>query len=166
MSKPKLIVFIGKPGSGKTTLIKKVYPGCHIVDVLPFVLAYEIDGALPEDRNLDGYKDMYKHLMELDKEKIILELGTNHPEYNVEQLKSLQEKYQVIILLCEASIETCRQRINSREREMDPETVERRLQRDFPNLYLQLLKGTSLPYVVVDMEKSLDDNVNFVSSKI
>ena len=62
MSKKKLLVFIGKPGSGKTTLIQKIFPDQKIVDVLPFVLAYKVGGILPEEKTIEGYRDMYKYL--------------------------------------------------------------------------------------------------------
>jgi len=157
MPLPKLFVFLGKPGVGKTTLIQAALPTCRRVDVRPFVRSYEIGGVVPEEKTLAGYQDMYRYVGGLNEPVVVLELGTNHPEFNVQQLLQLQQKRDIHLFLCTASVETCRQRMNGRNFQDDAEAMERRLLRDFPNTYLQLLHQTSLHYHLIDLEQPLEE---------
>ena len=53
----KLYVFIGKPGSGKSTLIKYVFSGTvPYLDVAPFVKQQVVDGLVPEKQTINGYR--------------------------------------------------------------------------------------------------------------
>jgi len=166
MQKKKLVVFFGKPGAGKTTLISETFPDTKVVDVKSFVLAYKQSNILPEEKTLDGYKDMYKALADIEDDLIVLELGTNHEVYNIEQLQSLAPKRQIYIFLCTASVETLRQRIQTRDEHFDPEALERRLQRNFPGLYITLLEEAGMRYVLLDMEQPWTDNLILVHQRL
>ncbi|MBU0707372.1 AAA family ATPase [Patescibacteria group bacterium] len=155
MQKNTLVVFVGKPGVGKTTLIKRVFPDKKLIDVLPYVYAYKVNGHVPEERTLDGYKDMYKDLLKMSEPLVILELGSNHPEFNVQQLSNLQKDFQIKIYICTAEIDTLRQRVIGRNRGDDMEAMELRLQRKFPQEHIKKLEKTDLEYDVLDMEKPL-----------
>lgn len=162
MPLPRLFVFFGKPGVGKTTLIQAALPTYRRVDVRPFVRAYGVSGVMPEEKTLIGYQDMYRYLGGLNEQVVVLELGTNHPEFNVQQLVQLQPKRDIHLFLCTASVETCRQRMRGRIFRDDAEAMERRLQRDFPNAYLQLLRQTSLHYHLIDLEQPLEQTNRIV----
>jgi len=162
--KKRLFVFIGKPGVGKTTLMRKLFLGDQIVNVLPYVKAYEIDGKVPEGKTLDGYKDMYKALQKIEKDLLVVEFGANHEEFNVKELEKLSAKYDITIFLCDAPVNICRERARKREREFDEKALEKRLQKDFPNIYLQALKNSELKYEVLNMEKDIEENVNYLKT--
>lgn len=166
MQKKKLVVFFGKPGVGKSTLIEETFPENKVVDVKPFVLAYKENDALPEEKTIDGYKDMYKALTGTEDDLIVLELGTNHEAYNIEQLQIMASECQLFIFLCTASVETLRQRIQSRDEKIDFEALERRLQRDFPGEYIKLLEEAGLLYVLLDMEQPWTDNLILVHQRL
>ncbi|MFA5106934.1 MAG: hypothetical protein WC497_01245 [Patescibacteria group bacterium] len=155
MSVKKLLVFIGKPGAGKTTLINQAFPDKKIIDVLPFVMSFKVAGKVPEEKTIIGYRNMYRHLQKLDDDFVILELGTNHADFNVAELKKISQLFPVQIYLCVASNQTLRERIQSRNRGDDMEAMERRLQRVFPDDHITLLERAGLSYTVLDMEKPL-----------
>ncbi|MDD5566865.1 MAG: AAA family ATPase [Patescibacteria group bacterium] len=155
MPDKRLLVFIGKPGVGKTTLINKVFPDQKIIDVQPYVWSYKVNGRVPEEKTLIAYQDMYRHLEALNDALVILELGTNHAEFNTKELKKLSQQFEVRVYLCTASVETCRARIKIRARGDDMEAMERRLQRDFPDEHIKLLESMGMGYITLDMEKSI-----------
>lgn len=163
MAKNIMFVFIGKPGAGKTTLIKKFRPNAHIIDVLSFVKTYEINGMIPEEKTLLAYNDMYNSFDIIKDKTILLELGTNYPELNIAQLEKMQNKYKVVIYLCNASVETCRKRANTRGRQIDTEALERRLNRNFPLSHLKLLENNSLKYIMLNMETTLEENIKIIN---
>ena len=165
--RPSLIVFIGKPGVGKSTIIQRVFPKTTCVDVMPFVKKYEIDGIVPEEKTILGYQEMYQSLssqFEREDQFLILELGTNHPELNIQELVKISEKASLCVFLCIASIDVCRTRSRERGRAFDMDALERRLQRSFPESHLALLKDSSINYRRLDMELPLEDNVEIVNS--
>ena len=162
--KNKLFVFVGKPGVGKTTLINKVFSSAKLIDVMPYVKAYEVDGKVPEEKTLDGYRDMYDVIDNLDDEIVILELGTNHEKFNIKKLERLLSKFEISIFICNASIDTCRNRVKNRKREFDNQALEKRLQKNFPNIYLRALKNSKLKYEVLDMERDVEENKELIKN--
>lgn len=159
MEKDKLLVFAGKPGAGKTTIIKKLFPKDLIIDVLPFVKAFRIGKKVPEEKTIIAYQNMYRYLASIKKPKIILEIGTNHPELNISELKKLQNNYNIKIFLCDASRKNCYQRALQRGMRHSTQAFERRMKRDFPNIFIDLLDQYSIPYEIVDMNKSLEETI-------
>ena len=163
----RLNVFIGKPGSGKTSIIKKLFPNKTAVDVYPFVIALHDGVEVTDQAALEGYDAMYKHLLELDEQEVILELGTNHPELNVSEVKKLTKTYFVSVFLLEADKDTCRSRVHSRGLEMWSEKgLERRLERDFPNSYISLLEENEIHYHVIDTNVEFSKTTSEVVSII
>lgn len=158
-------VFIGKPGSGKSTLIKQVFSdNVPHLDVAPFVKAHAVDGFIPEEKTFNGYCSLYDYCKTIITEKpsVILELGTNHAAFNIQQLCSLQEKHKIIVFLCHARVETCFQRVMRRGDYIDPEALQRRMQRDFPNAHIALLQESQIPYQLIDTEHSLDRSIKII----
>ncbi len=166
MQKKKLVIFFGKPGAGKSTLITETFLDNKVVDVKPFVLAYKKNDVLPEEKTLNGYKDMYKALTDMEDDLIVVELGTNHEAYNIERLQDLASERQIFIFLCTASVETLRQRIQLRDEKINPEALERRLERDFPGQYITLLEEAGMHYVLLDMEQPWTDNLILVHQRL
>ncbi len=155
----KLVVFAGRIGAGKTTLINAAFPDEVKVDVFPFINAYKVNGKIPEEKTLQGYQDMYNHLGTLTAPTVILELGTNHPEFNAEQLAVLKKRFTVQAIFCIASIETCWERIKARGGWYDPEGIERRFKKDFPAIYAKPFEKLGIPYTTLDMERPLEEIV-------
>jgi hypothetical protein len=108
--KNKLFVFAGKPGVGKTTVIKSLFPDEKIIDILPFVMQFQIDGDVPEEKTFLGYQAMYQHIAQHGDDLNVVEIGTNYPVLNISELQKLNQKYQVKIFLCDAAKETLRAR--------------------------------------------------------
>jgi len=150
MSKPKIYVFIGKPGVGKTTLIKKVLPNIKYIDVKSYIVPHVINDKWPEEKTLDCYKKMYEDINQVN-EDLILEIGTNHAEFNVSQLERLQKMFQVVVILCILSIEENRKRYIERDEVFDLPAFEKRLKKKFPELHLPLIVKSKLPYFLLEM---------------
>ncbi|MDD2807272.1 MAG: hypothetical protein PHW95_01980 [Patescibacteria group bacterium] len=156
VTKRKLIVFIGKPGVGKTTLIKAVFPDQIFIDVLPFIEKFRLpDASIPEEKTIIAYENMYRYLERVDSDFVVLELGTNHPEFNINQLKKLQTLYDLKIFLCLASVLTCWERARARGMRHTTEAFQARMARDFPASHEKLLHAAGLNYQLVDMEQPL-----------
>lgn len=166
MVKNKLVVFIGKPGVGKTTLIKKIILNYKFIDVFPFIRSFEVNGVVPEEKTLTAYEKMYQYIDRTKNENIVLEIGTNHPELNVTNLEKLQKQYNVYLFLCQASNEICRQRANQRGIEFNIDALNRRLARDFPKSHLDFIKKTNLSYTILNMEEPIEKNINIINQQI
>ena len=153
----KLLVFIGKPGVGKSTLIKNAFPKHNPVDVLPFIYEFRNpDGSTREDKLIISYQKMYEHLNSIKDEFILLEIGTGFPEFNVSALKKLELNYDLKIYLCTATEETHWKRANERGMRHSTEAFKLRMQRDFPGTHKELLEKSLLPYSILDMEQPLE----------
>lgn len=166
MQEKKLIVFFGKPGAGKTTIIQEKFAGEKVVDVKTYVVAYRKDGTVPEEKTLDAYHDMYDYVRTLDDDTVVLELGTNHAEYNIQQLKVLQSVRRVALFLCNASDETLRERLQNSVSHEDMEKMYVRLERVFPDEHIKLLEAAGMEYVLLDMEQPWTDNVILISQRL
>ena len=166
VNKNQLLVFIGKPGVGKTTLLKELYPDSRIIDVKTFVLAYEKDGQVPEEKTEQAYHDMYSRISDQTDDFLVLEMGTNHPNVNVDELKKLSTNWNIFIYICIASVDTLKKRIIARPEDNDMAAMERRLHRDFPATHLSLLERANLSYFILDMEQPMTDNIILVKQSI
>lgn len=156
--KRKLIVLVGKPGAGKTTLIETAFPGEKFVDVLPYIERFRLpDGSVPEDKTITAYEKMYQDMARIDNDLVILELGTNHPEFNIKKLEKLKQTYEIIVYLCLASVETCWTRARERGMRHTTESFELRMKRNFPATHQKLLDDVSLNYKLIDMERPLSE---------
>ncbi len=166
MNTKKLVVFFGKPGAGKTTLIGETFPDANVVDVKAFVRKYRVDGTVPEEKTLQGYQDMYEHIAGLDDDLIILELGANHEKFNVQELLKSQDKRELYLFLCNASLETLKERLQNRSDQDDMEKMLKRLERDFPGEYIRLFEKAGMQYILLDMEQPWTDNLILVQQRL
>jgi dephospho-CoA kinase len=166
MARNRLIVFIGKPGACKSTLIANIFSSYKFVDVLPFVKFFETNGVIPEEKTLIAYHKMYQSIDKIKDQNVVLEIGTNYPELNVSNLEKLQQEYDIFLFLCEASKETCRARVDQRVGDFNPEALDRRLARDFPKSHLAILKKADLSYTILNMEEPMENNIKIIKNKI
>lgn len=158
MKKNRLIVFIGKPGAGKSTLIDSLFSGYEIVDVLPYVMKHKEKGKDPEARTIHAYWEMYEHIKsQKSEENLVLELGTNHPELNIVELEKLKGKFNIKIFLCDAPKHVCRERAEKRGRKFDKKALTLRIERDFPNSHVKLLQEKSIKYDILDMTRLIKE---------
>lgn len=159
----KLLVFIGKPGVGKSTLIKNAFPKHIPVDVLTFIYEFRNpDGSTQEDKLIISYQKMYEHLNSIKDDFILLEIGTGFPEFNTSTLKSIEKEYNLTIYLCTASEATHWERANLRGMRHSTEAFKLRMQRDFPGEHKLLLDKLLLNYSILDMEQPLDKLVKIL----
>lgn len=160
MTKRRLIVFAGKPGAGKSSIIKKISNGYRVVDVWDFHRPNLGSGGVPpKGKNILGYQAMYQHLATLHEPRIILELGTSNSDLNVRELSTLLPTYEIDILLCVASENTCLLRLKERGFLFDPETVPGRkeqMAKDFPNTFISELKQSPLRHHIISTEGDID----------
>lgn len=162
LDRRSLIVFAGKMGVGKTTLIRAAFPDAVHVDVYPFVHAYGQGHAIPEDKTILGYRDMYHYVAGLTVPVVTVELGTNHPELNARNIRELSTHYVLQVFFCMASEATCRARLAIRGRPYDSDdarAIDVRMRKDFPRIYEEAFKKVGVAYILLDMEKSLEENV-------
>jgi broad-specificity NMP kinase len=156
-SKNRLLVLAGKPGVGKSSIIKKIGAGWTVIDVWHFLVPLIESGEVPpEEKNIIAYTSLYEYLTALDTPRVILELGTNYPELNASSLVELSTRYEIDILLCHTSIDICRERLQGRGYRTQGEGIERRLQRDFPNTFLEHLRDTGLRHHLIDTSRAIE----------
>jgi guanylate kinase len=156
-SKNRLLVLAGKPGVGKSSIIQRISDGWTTIDVWHFLVPLIESGEVPpEEKNIIAYQLLYEYLTALNLPRVILELGTNYPELNVSALAELQDRYEIDVLLCHASIDTCRKRLQGRGYRTQGEGIERRLQRDFPNTFLTHICQTPLRHHLIDTSRTIE----------
>lgn len=161
----RLIVFIGKPGVGKTTLIESVFSDSAKIDVMHFVKKYEQNGIVSEEKTILGYQEMYKHLEQLkSNQDIVLELGTNHAGLNIKKLLSLSQSFSILIFLCVAPIDVCRDRAINRDRYFQQDALEKRLLRNFPESHKELLNHRELQSIELNTSQNIPSNISKIKS--
>ncbi len=164
--KKKLIVFAGKPGVGKTTIIGRLFPEKKIIDVFTFIEPFVIDGNTSQEKSMVAYQNMYHHLETIDEVEVILEIGTNYPELNILNLERLLISYDIKMFLCDLDKETCYQRAIERGMRHCPEAFAERMNRDFPNTFIKPLSQTSIIYEIVSMHDSLPETIEKIRQLI
>lgn len=154
----KLYVFIGKPGCGKTTILKSL--GVKYYDVLHHIKRYfNHDGRMDEANTIKAYQDLFKELREVQEEKVFLELGTNHAEFVMKNLQELSSSagYSVLLFFCLLSNQECLTRNKIGNNPMPEDALMRRIARIFPEEHLQFIQD--MKYYELDMSRMIEENV-------
>jgi len=166
----KILVFVGRPGAGKSFLINKFldkYPYFESVDVFHYIkLIKEKMGNVPEELTIGAYEQMYQDFNFMEKD-IILELGTNHPEFNLKKLAGLTRSHQVTLLLCLLDIEVCRNRCLARGQNDSAlifvgQSLEIRLNRIFPDLHKKFADSFNLKYHEIEMSLPIKERLDLI----
>jgi adenylate kinase family enzyme len=171
MEKIPLLVLLGFPGAGKTTLARafiKKHPEFRLSQVFDFMKGKLVGPAgeiLDESYVLKAHDALYKSLHHINS-PIILELGTNYPRYNCKKLKYfLDKKIDLKIIFCLIDKKLCLQRMaeglanGHRTVPMKREVFTERIKRDFPRLYQIHCRNQKLLYYELDMQKTMENNV-------
>ncbi|MFA6272588.1 MAG: AAA family ATPase [Patescibacteria group bacterium] len=165
-----IIVLIGYPGAGKTTFATAFiakHPDYRLHDVYEYIKKYKRpDGTLISEKyTITAYTDMYQDLKNREG-NIILELGTNHHDFNTEQLKMITDSANLNIFLCLLSKEECLAREEKRERVIDKEALLKKFERNFPEVHETALDGIGLDYHYLQMGQPIEDQIQFVEEII
>ncbi|PIY96759.1 MAG: hypothetical protein COY66_03160 [Candidatus Kerfeldbacteria bacterium CG_4_10_14_0_8_um_filter_42_10] len=165
-----LIVLFGFPGAGKTTLAN-AFIGQHAEyrhhDIYRYIEHYrKPDGSLiGEEFTIKAYQKMYQDL-EAMTGSTLLELGTNHPGFNIQKLKELKTAWNVIIVFCILDKQECLKRTAQRERAFEEQALLRRFARNFPAEHQNLCQQLELNYYLLDMGQSVEQQVIYLETKI
>lgn len=157
----RLVVFIGYPGAGKTTLANYIlerHEDYVMHDVLSYIEEYKDENGflVNESDAILAYQDMYKDLIAKNA-NVILELGTNYPEFNVSQLKDLSLSRNVSVFLCVLDKDTCVKRVTERDRVFGEKQLRRRMARIFPEEHINFLRKYKLDFQSLKMKRDLVD---------
>ena len=167
----KLIVLIGRPGCGKSTLVKEFLKenlGYTDIDVWTYIKVLQTEEGVPEDKIFDRYKLMYDEI-ELLNQDIILEIGTNFFEFNINRLHQLSNTRNVYPVFCLLDTNICRERClerkkrNSRQHK-NMEALEIRLKKVFPDNHQKLADKLGLEYYELDMLKPMEERIKFLEN--
>jgi len=152
----KLFCFTGKPGCGKTTLLTQLRIKHY--DVLKHIKKYldENGKLIDESFTIKAYKDLFEELKTVEDKPIFLELGTNHHEFVMKNLK----EFDTTIFFCLLDKNTCFSRQKQRGRKISTEQLMRRLDIVFPDNHLEHI--SELKYEYLNMGKSLEENAEIV----
>lgn len=166
-----LLVFLGFPGAGKTTLARafiKKHPKFRLIQVFDFMKGKLVGPAgeiLDESYVLKAHDALYKSLVNIN-QPTILELGTNYPRYNCKKLnRFVNKEIDLKIIFCLIDKKLCQQRMaeglakGERKVPMKKEVFTERIKRDFPRLYQTHCRNQKLPFYELNMEKGLVRNV-------
>ncbi len=157
----KLYVFIGKPGCGKTTILKRL--GIRYYDILSHIKRYfDKNGRMDEANTIKAYQDLFAELKGLSEEKIFLELGTNHAQFVMENLRNLG--FETTLFFCLLNNEECLRRNRIGNNPMPEEPLMKRIARVFPDEHLKYISG--MRYYEVDMGKSVEENCSFIAQLV
>lgn len=166
----KVIVLIGYPAAGKTTLANafiEKHPEFKMHDVYQYIKKYKRpNGSLiSEEYTITAYTDMYKDLVALDG-NIILELGTNHHEFNAKNLRKLKEGKELFVFLCLLSKEECLKREEQRDRVIEKKAMLKKFERNFPESHEKDFEAAGLNYHYLQMGQSLGEQIKSVEEAI
>jgi len=146
----KLYVFIGKPGCGKTTVLKHL--GVKYHDVLSHIKKYfDASGRMDEANTIKSYQELFTELKGLSSENIFLELGTNHAEFVMKNIQELG--IDTTFFFCLLNNEECLRRNRIGNNPMLEEPLMRRIARVFPDEHLKHISG--MKYYELDMDKNV-----------
>ena len=99
---------------------------------------------------------------------LILELGTNREEINLNGLNDLKTKYKIHIFFCLLDAEICIKRVmtraeNDQKRIIHREDLEKKFKRVFPNNHVKIAEELNLSYVTLDMSLPLEEKIKIIN---
>lgn len=158
---PKLFVFFGKPGAGKSTIIHAALSNVPAYDVASIILTGHSHPIQPEVP-WNAYQQIYLDILAQPLRDRVMEMGTSYPEFNCAQLKKLTEYFSVRVWLCAAGIPTLQLRRKQKTIPFTEEAFEDRLHRDFPGPFQALVEQEGIAYTLLDTEQPLEQSVAIV----
>ncbi|MBU1164402.1 AAA family ATPase [Patescibacteria group bacterium] len=166
-----LIVLCGPVGCGKTTFIKEFsikHPTFSHVDIINYIQKYKDEfGHIEPEGSLKAHQELYQELKRM-KGDLILELGTNREEINLNGLNDLKTKYKIHIFFCLLDAEICIKRVmtraeNDQKRIIHREDLEKKFKRVFPNNHVKIAEELNLSYVTLDMSLPLEEKIKIIN---
>ena len=97
---------------------------------------------------------------------IILELGTNHHEFNAKNLRKLKEGKELFVFLCLLSKEECLKREEQRDRVIEKKAMLKKFERNFPESHEKDFEAAGLNYHYLQMGQSLGEQIKSVEEAI
>jgi dephospho-CoA kinase len=170
----RLVVLCGHVGSGKSTLAKefiKNHSSYTFFDVFEHIIKYkDKTGFISRELSGRAYSEFYQRVSDHFGD-VLVEIGVNHWEENIEWLSSLKGKYLAHIFFCLLDQEVCRERVINRgnldkTRIIDPKMLEDKFKVDFPRIHECLSKKYSIAYLSLNMASPIEQNISLIDNAI
>ncbi|MFA6382213.1 MAG: NUDIX domain-containing protein [Candidatus Buchananbacteria bacterium] len=165
-----LIVLCGPVGCGKSTFIKEFlarHSNFKHVDVFNYIQRYKDEfGHIEPDGSLKAHQELHQELEEMGGD-IILELGTNREELNLNGLAKLRDKYKINIFFCLLETETCISRVilratQNQKRIIHEKDLRKKFERVWPDNHVKIAQELRLPYNILDMNLSFEEKLKII----
>lgn len=169
--KPNLIVIIGRPGSGKSTLIKRWQPkrhGYRLHDVYPHMrrVAWIGQGRMDQTKTLEGYKALYVALAQ-ERSQSILELSINHPAFNLAQLARFSHRFTIKLFFLLRNTKQCfAYKKKQRGTTFDSKQLKTRMRWPFPGVHERLAKRFDLQHQRIYMSRGYPAAIRSIERKL
>jgi AAA+ ATPase superfamily predicted ATPase len=167
-----LFVFLGPIACGKTTLINEFIsknPDFIFLDVYKYIQKYKDQSDHVEtDKTLLSYKEIYHEIYKNQDKNIVLELGTNWIDLNLQNIKKLSKKFKVKIFFCILDEKICYQRALKRAKEnvtrkINKKDLSDKFKKIFPDNHLKLAVELNLSYYILNMNLPTDKKLHLIN---
>lgn len=167
----KVIVFHGKAGSGKSTLIRRLsntFP-LRTLDLIHFVLplVYKYGNA-----NLvgDNIKTIYDDMLECyeDNDFHLIETGSDFPDYVLPKLFSLihQHGRTPLLVHCQIGIDEARNRNQARARPVPTSVLLDQDKAETSTMFKDICKQFSAPIITVNTAQTIDATFSQILAQV
>lgn len=169
-----LIILCGSVGCGKSIFIERFvnqHQNFTHVDVFNYIQKYKDEsGHIESSGSLKAHQELHQDLVKMDGD-IILELGTNRAELNMNNLGRLSARYKINIIFCLLDAETCIKRVmaragKSQKRIINKEDLEKKFKRVFPDNHIKLTQKLNLSYITMDMSLPFKDKLEVITNLV
>lgn len=174
---PSLVVLCGPVGCGKSTLIKKFIDRRQdviVLDVFKYIQEYkDAEGHIEQEDTLKAYQELYNDLARMDG-NLILEIGVNNVEINLENISQLMKKFNVTLVFCLLDKKICIERVLARGKQdkirmIHISDLEAKFSKPFPDMHRALAGELTIPFTYLNMAESdadlLENLTNLVDKK-